>query len=95
MTCVFSGLPSYFCARNTFKVSKFKVKFRMLKCITLMCLNFGICNIINFLFGTNEKLIILGVPIFMYIILICIYFLIAFVIIFVMSQLHSDFVKCI
>ena len=30
---------------------------------TVMCLNFGTPKIINFPFGTNGKLIILGVPI--------------------------------
>ena len=28
-----------------------------------MCINFGTLKIINFSFGTNEKLIILGVPV--------------------------------
>ena len=35
----------------------------ILRDITVRCLNFGTPKIINFPFGTNGKLIILGVPI--------------------------------
>ena len=38
--------------------------------ITLMCLNFGTLKIINFPFGTNGKLIVLGVPILTHIMVV-------------------------
>ena len=37
---------------------------------TVMCLNYGTPRIINFPFGTNGKLIILGVPILKHIMII-------------------------